>query len=421
MSDDVHSFMGVTGASEQVAKSYLDRAGQVDAAVALFYEEQDEGGENMQDEDEEEEDDDDQGSGGGSPTQPAPAAVDSILGKARDTRDKQEESAKWGGGIRLGGGGSSTNPPDAEASAQDAPSAGSAPKKIRSVHIWFFADGFTVNDAPSKEDEDAVSGKSAAASKPAPRRTGMASLSDYKKPAPERGAMPKMPKLPPLRSYTDQANASFLAELKEGRVPHELRSRDEETGEPIGVSIVVSDFRPEAYPKEIAEMQQKMQERMDQGGGASGPSGGSGGSSSAIFSGAGHTLSSSGPSGGAVAGSGTSSGPSGGSAPSSGGSGIDPALAAIVSGPKPVADESKPTTVIQLRLASGARIKAKLNLDHTVAALWQLVAAEMGQDAFAAASQHELVAGFPPKPLSDFKITLKDADLANAAVTHRCR
>jgi len=62
----------------------------------------------------------------------------------------------------------------------------------------------------------------------------------------------------------------------------------------------------------------------------------------------------------------------------------------------------------------------KLNLDSTVADLWRVVAAEMGQAAFAAASQHALSAGFPPKPLTDLKATIKDADLANSSVTHRC-
>merc|ERR1712187_401202 len=92
-----------------------------------------------------------------------------------------------------------------------------------------------------------------------------------------------------------------------------------------------------------------------------------------LFTGAGQTLSSSATpaSSGAVAGS------------ASGGY-CDPALLKLVrAAPAPEVSESKPATNIQLRLSSGARVKARLNLDHTVADLWRLVAREMGSDAFA--------------------------------------
>merc|ERR1712228_715989 len=137
---------------------------------------------------------------------------------------------------------------------------------------------------------------------------------------------------------------------------------------------------------------------------------------STLFAGAGHSLSSGST---AAAGGAGSAGAAVGGAGS--GSGADKALLALVASARVPVDESKPTTTIQVRLASGARIKARLNLDQTVADLWRLIADEMGADSFKAASQHELSAGFPPKPLTDPKVTLKAADLANAAVTHRCK
>mmetsp|Transcript_23564 Transcript_23564/g.51579 ORF Transcript_23564/g.51579 Transcript_23564/m.51579 type:complete len:167 (+) Transcript_23564:57-557(+) len=166
---------------------------------------------------------------------------------------------------------------------------------------------------------------------------------------------------------------------------------------------MVSDLRPQAYPaKELEELQKKMDELAEK---EAGPAPGVA-SSSTVFSG--QTLS-----GGPVA-------SEVGQAPAAG-AGADPALLAIATGPAPAVDESKPTTTLQLRLASGARVKVKLNLDHTIADLWRVVAAEMGAAAFQAASNHELVAGFPPKPLADASATLQMADLAGAAVTHRCR
>jgi UBX domain-containing protein 1 len=46
--------------------------------------------------------------------------------------------------------------------------------------------------------------------------------------------------------------------------------------------------------------------------------------------------------------------------------------AAAASGP-PVVDESKPTTTIAVRLANGKRIKATLNLEHTIRDLQALI------------------------------------------------
>lgn len=301
------------------------------------------------------------------------------------------------------------------------------PKKVRNVNVWFFSDGFSVDDNPENQEKGRGKGKEADAAPkpPAPRKTGLASLNDYKSTEPGIKGMDmiaQMPKLPPLRSYEGPGNEDFLRDLKMNIVPKELRKKDETTGEPIGVSISVSDFRPRPYPQEVADMQNKLVEQLQKRG-AEADSGGSAGTGSALFGGAGHSLSSSSGSGSAAAG-GATAGSNGGAAGggSAGVASADPAILRLVKGvPPPEADESNPATTMNIRMSSGARIKVRLNLDHTVADVWRHVASQMGADAFAAASGHELVAGFPPKGLTDTSATIKDADLAGAAITHRCR
>merc|ERR1711948_127384 len=242
--------------------------------------------------------------------------------------------------------------------------------------------------------------------------TGMMSLDQLKQQTrSSRGPMPKLPKLKPLRSYDAPGSKEFLDAIKAGRVPSELQKRDE-AGNPVPVSIAIEDARPKTYEelsriiKQMEDMQRE--EEAEMGGGAKAQSG------PTLFAGAGNTLSSSSSATVAGASTGASAAAPGGSGP-----GADPSLVALLSAPAPEADESKPAGNIQLRLASGARVKARLNLDHTVADLWRVVASHMGNDAFRSASNHQLVAGFPPKPLSDLTATIGAADLANASVTHR--
>jgi UBX domain-containing protein 1 len=74
-------------------------------------------------------------------------------------------------------------------------------------------------------------------------------------------------------------------------------------------------------------------------------------------------------------------------------------------------DESKPTTIIQVKLANGKREKVTLNTSHTVADLQAKVAA-FG----ATAKPFYLTAGFPPKPLAAPTATIEEAGLLNSSV-----
>ena len=83
---------------------------------------------------------------------------------------------------------------------------------------------------------------------------------------------------------------------------------------------------------------------------------------------------------------------------------------------KPVVDPSKPTTVVNIRLHNGQTVKLDLNTDHTVQDLFNFCK----QVAPAAAgSTFNLIAGYPPKPLSDMTATMESAKLMKSAVTQK--
>jgi len=377
----IENFMAVTGASKEVAAQHLAMArGNVDAAVAAFFDGAEDGMEMPT---------------GGLEEDPGPspadasstAAVESILASVKGAKGSGKGDSRDAG----------------KGSGKDGDTSGNS----MMIAIVFFADGFMVDDDPQPDKDPEPAPEEPAA--PVQRRTGMMGLSDLKPSRGRRGPRPKLPKLKPLRSYDTPENQEFLKQVKAGRLPKEFQKRDE-SGAPIPVSIGIEDVRPKSYA-ELSKIIQEMEkeEEEETGGSQAKPA-------PTLFAGAGHTLSS-GSSSTATAGA---SAASGAGASRGGGSGADPALLALVSaGGAPVVDESKPATTLQLRLSTGARSRARLNLDHTVADVWRLVAAQMGLDAFRAASNHELAAGFPPKPLKDPSVTIKDADLANASVTHR--
>jgi UBX domain-containing protein 1 len=372
--ENLEMFMSVTGASRDVALRHLDATmGDVQQAILEFYDSPMEADPSASEAPRPE------AASGGQDSN----SIESIMGLAKEGGEGGKGSGKKGSGK------------------------GKDDRPARKIGIVFFSDGFMVDDEPDEDTDEEETPSAPEAPKPPTRGIRMMSLDDL--PRETRGGRPplpkKLPKLAPLRSYDTPENKKFLEDVKKGVLPPSLQQKDE-NGRPIPTTIGVSDERPRSYAElsQALEKLKKMKEEEDaekQPAPKSGP---------ALFSGAGQTLSSAAPSASAAA------------TAASGGGACDPGLLKLVKdAPAPEVDESKPATTLQLRLSTGARVKARLNLDHTVADLWRLVAKEHGQAAFQSASGHELVAGFPPKPLADTSATLAAADLANASVTHRCR
>jgi UBX domain-containing protein 1 len=76
-------------------------------------------------------------------------------------------------------------------------------------------------------------------------------------------------------------------------------------------------------------------------------------------------------------------------------------------------DTKKATTTLALQLKNKPRSRETFNESTTVMELYQHIMSVTGLDGF------ELVAGFPPKPLTNPSATLKEAGLINAQVTQR--
>jgi len=90
------------------------------------------------------------------------------------------------------------------------------------------------------------------------------------------------------------------------------------------------------------------------------------------------------------------------------------ALVTDSSDERPVVDESKPKTTVMVRLTNGKRLKAVLNLTHTVQHLQSLIRAEGAGD-----EPYVLMAGFPPAQLTDSSVTIEAAGLAGSQVTQK--
>mmetsp|Transcript_6065 Transcript_6065/g.8572 ORF Transcript_6065/g.8572 Transcript_6065/m.8572 type:complete len:270 (-) Transcript_6065:960-1769(-) len=78
-------------------------------------------------------------------------------------------------------------------------------------------------------------------------------------------------------------------------------------------------------------------------------------------------------------------------------------------------DPTLPSTQIQVRLATGGRIRLSLNHIHTVADIELMVRSQAGPTD----RPFYLLAGYPPKPLSDKQISITDAGLLNASLTQK--
>ena len=474
MSTPLDQFVAVTGADREVGEQLLAACNNdVEAAVELFFDKAAaEAGDDDDDDDDAAPMEAEADSSAGPARLPSKAVdlVGSILDNAR--KETEPEARKFSGSGRALG--SSADPPadeaasaaaaTAAAAAAAAQAAGGAPEAERhnpkKVRIFFWADGFTVEDTTEEE--------AAAAPVPAgPRRTGIATLGS------SRGPAPPMPKLPELRKYED--NKEFMEDLKRGIPPVEFREMDLTSGVPVRsraarsglggccspqrglkpppaarspspaatppqrprpVDIMLGDMRPQPFPAEAAAKLAAMAAKEAATKPAPKPT-------VAAFSGQGYTL----------------AGP-----PAPPGDADVPTPAADVAwptadrptpevlpparascdahvhapprhtarpgeppraprrdqacrGPAQV-DEAAPTTVVQVRLAGKPPARLRLNVSQTVGDLKVLVERKLSE-AGEMPRGYVLSSGFPPKPLLDDAATLEAAGLLNAAVSHR--
>jgi len=157
----------------------------------------------------------------------------------------------------------------------------------------------------------------------------------------------------PFRPLSDPLNLKFMNEVTAGRCPRELEN---DGGSPVHVQVV--DKRDEIYKE------------------SEGPR--------PMYGGAGESLSSD---------AGSSS------------------VAVCAEAGSVQVDESKPKTKIQIRFHNGSKKAQEFNQDQTVGDLRAFCSQCISGQSV------KILDGFPPKPLTDDSMTLKDAGLINAQVT----
>ena len=292
---------------------------------------------------------------------PPPSPADVILQRAqRNSRgvDREAEAAEQRWASL--GGGSALGDGTTEAAA---PAPTQPQLETLDVRVTFFADGFTVEEQTPKEMKPEP---------PRPRRGGTATLQDF-------AAPPRPPTLPTdfpeLRPFDSDESREFLDHLARDEVPPSLRRPNRR------VRFGVADARPMPCPwGPQAPSREALQRAMGrQRRAAPAPE---------KFTGSGQTL--------------------GGSAPT---------VAEDAPLPEaPVVDASKPVAKFRLRLATGKALAVELNQDHTVGHLRAFVAAQGAGD-----KPYDLLAGFPPKPLTDAAQTIGAAGLGGGAVSQKLR
>lgn len=172
-----------------------------------------------------------------------------------------------------------------------------------------------------------------------------------------------------FRDTKDPKNQKLLADLKKGEVPDELEEIcRKEWGNPENVSVNLVDKSSETYtpPKAKFDFSKSQGQSL--------------GSSAAASSAAGAAAA---------------------------------AQSFAEASPRRLeVDASQPTTTLQL-VMGGKKIKETANQSTTVMQLYQHFMSLSGLSGF------ELVAGFPPKSLTNPSLTLKDAGLLNGSITQR--
>ncbi|DBA04317.1 TPA: hypothetical protein N0F65_002079 [Lagenidium giganteum] len=166
----------------------------------------------------------------------------------------------------------------------------------------------------------------------------------------------------PYRLRSDPANRPFLEAIERGVVPRELEG--ESQNEQVDISLVDKrheDFKAPPAPAYTA------------------------------FSGQGQTMGSSGFAADVVMQQGA------------------------VAAERPVIDDKKPKTTLQIRLHNGNRLRESLNLDHTIRDLHAIIQLNGAAD-----QPYTLLAGFPPRPISlQLDQTIEGAGLKGASITQK--
>ncbi|KAJ3225079.1 hypothetical protein HDU81_008161 [Chytriomyces hyalinus] len=191
-----------------------------------------------------------------------------------------------------------------------------------------------------------------------------------------------------LMRYDDPANEALLQAINNGTAP--LSLLNVLPGQQVTVNI--EEHLSEPWTKEAADKYAKNSKT------------GSKEAKMKAFSGAGHRL-------GSEASAESSSALPGGfpSSPSSSSATSTPAVSATIS-----VDPNAPTTSIQIRLADGTRLVARMNHSHTVGDLRSFIqASRPGQGSFA------IMTTFPNRDLTENGVSLKEAGLLNAVVVQR--
>ncbi|XP_013787801.1 NSFL1 cofactor p47-like [Limulus polyphemus] len=176
----------------------------------------------------------------------------------------------------------------------------------------------------------------------------------------------------PLREYTDPANKEFFESVRRGEIPRELvqAARGE-------VNLNMEDHRQEDFMASKRKLE--------------------------VFSGEGHRLGSPVPH--------LQFGQSGTSNQDTLKNQQDAQNMLVVK-------ESEPTTSIQIRLADGSRMVAKLNHSHTVGDLRKYIVTARPEYA---ASVFALMTTFPNKELTEDNLTLEEASLLNSVVVQKLK
>lgn len=175
-----------------------------------------------------------------------------------------------------------------------------------------------------------------------------------------------------IRSYDESDNREFLAAIKRGEIPAEIRQQVQGAE----VRLDMEDHRHEVYVPSKTKVK--------------------------AFSGKGHMLGSPSP---ATVGMTVPTDPA------------DQAANEAQARKELNVDTSKPTTTLQIRLADGSTVKAQFNLSHTVADLRRYIITMRPQYAL---RDFSLLTVYPTKELTEDK-TIEESGLQNSAIMQRLK